>query len=241
MLLHVFSCLSRRSCFAALFVPAEAWAARGAAELDAEYYLRSALGLDKRDIFERREPRLAPTPPDPRPLDPAFKAALLDTIGEPPGDEAEACANFYRRLAALDKRERELAARRVGDALLAVLAPNATGLRAGAQAVVDAWAATGWIEPGSVARFADDDDQDDDPRPLQVTLKSPLTARVAADLERSGLIFHPDLTGLSLAAYFRKRGLSSNFDEYLLDDTYRTDPRAFVASSTLLLFPLDDL
>lgn len=214
---------------------------RGAAELDAEYYLRGALNLDKdRDIFDKREPLKGLEDLPDRELDADFAAKIFNAAGQrqvtaSSSLQAEAaCEAIYQ---SLDRKKAEA----LGDALRTALLPSSidesVSVRQGAQSLVDTFAAARWIESGTV-QFADGDDEDDDPRPIQVTLKNPVTATVAAKLEKRGVIYHPDFTGLCLASYFRRRGLSGQFDEYLLDDTYRSDPRAFQASSTLLLFQL---
>lgn len=241
--------LDRRSVLvsAAVFVSSRSEAAlgaRGAAELDAEYYLRGALGLDRnRDVFDRREPRQPLEPDVVRPLDPNFAAMVLSAAGvrsaaSDSDQAAQACEAIY--LALKDSDDRTARAARIGDVLYNRLAPAAdASLLRGATSIVDAFARANWIVSGTVA-FTDGDDTDDTPRPLQVTLRRPVTAPVAARLERQGVLYHPDFIGLCLAAFFKRRGFAGNFDEYLLDDTYRTDPRAFQASSTLILFPLLD-
>ena len=245
---------------------ASALLARGAFELDAEYYARSLLGLDKdRDVFDRREPLKTPEAFAICSVDETFATEVLTLAARcarsvaPNFDYAApsslatsdavsaATFDFYERAArALATREkRERFQRLLGEALLPLSSKNADqGLLVGARAVLETWKTHGWIESGTVS-FADGDDDDDDPRPLQVTLRRPATAPAFADLEKQGQLWHPSFVGCALGAYFsdslqqKKDTRIRKFDEYLLDDTYRTDPRAFRASSLLLLFALD--
>lgn len=236
--------IDRRSIFAPLMLipPQVTNAARGAAELDAEYYFRGALRLDRdRDIFDRREPLRPPEPAPNRNLDPDFASIVLAAAGErarisTSQQASEVCERIYLKLVNSD--DRTTFAARIGDALCdRIKPPTDVPLRDAAQSIVDTFARSNWITSG-VVEFADGDNEDATPRPLQVTLREPVTAPVAANLERRGFIYHPDFTGLCLASCFRRRGYTGQFDEYLLDDTYRSDPRAFQASSTLLLFQL---
>mmetsp|Transcript_12592 Transcript_12592/g.16946 ORF Transcript_12592/g.16946 Transcript_12592/m.16946 type:complete len:291 (+) Transcript_12592:1942-2814(+) len=243
-----------------------AFAARGAAELDAEYYFRALLKLDRdRDIFDRRRPRISIEPLKTRFVDESFARAIFSDASYclskwggkwiPPesivtSDVAtDACRDFYETAVNVlqSKEQRQNFANDFGDSLfervsLSLQKQDLKSLRFGAQAIVNTWNSYGWIDSGSVVRFEDDDDQDDTPRPLQVELKFPVTAPAAAQLEQSGIIWHPSFVGLSLATFFRRTlSLPSPcpFQEYLLDDTYRSDPRAFQASSTLLIFPFE--
>ncbi|KAJ8612563.1 hypothetical protein CTAYLR_007193 [Chrysophaeum taylorii] len=213
--------------------PSPARGARGAAELDLEYYARGVLGLDRqRDIFSLREPREEPRASPRRSVDPGFAAAVVAALGETGDDLETACRRFYEKLSP--------DAASVGDRLFARANAGQGELRDAAQEIVDAYSSAGWIESGVVA-FSDGDNDDPEPRALQVTLKGPITAPVAASLEQQkGIAYHPDLVGLTIASLCRRRNLNPAFDEYLLDDTYKTDPRAFVASSVLLLFPILD-
>ena len=107
------------------------------------------------------------------------------------------------------------------------------------------WRDAAWVGAASSARYGDDDDDDDDdaalyPRPLKISLANPAPAPALQELEQRGVLWHPDFVGLSLGAYFRRSGLTAvRASEYLLDDVYRPDPRAFVASTTLLLYELN--
>ena len=62
-----------------------------------------------------------------------------------------------------------------------------------------------------------------------------------ACLEERGIAWHPDPCLLALASYLtQKVSLTAptphKFDEFLLDDVYRDDPRAFLPSTLLGLF-----
>jgi hypothetical protein len=64
-----------------------------------------------------------------------------------------------------------------------------------------------------------------------------------ACLEERGVAWHPDPCALALASYLRAAGTLTaptphGFDEFLLDDIYRDDPRAFQPSTLLALFVL---
>ena len=228
---------------------------RGAFELDAEYYARSVLGLDKRDVFDKREPRKQPDALPSRSIDEAFATKILTSAVRcakatnkafdftlpmtltTSDDVSDAAKGFYTAAAKTftTPQQRDAFQRCLGDALLLDLGgvpSRQSSLRAGVATVLDVWTTHGWIEKASI------DGEDD--LSLQVTLRRPVTATAAAQLEKLGLIWHPDFVGCSLASYLATTTKTRpQFDEYLLDDTYRTDPRAFQASSVLLLFPLD--
>ncbi|KAJ1459021.1 hypothetical protein M885DRAFT_512181 [Pelagophyceae sp. CCMP2097] len=278
--------------------PDSANAARGAAELDAEYYIKSLFKTDKRDVFDLRAPSLMIEQLPSRTIDAVFAgelsrrvakqiaafatdtqtgaasphvAAELDalrlselaafsktgniTLGESTGSAFECfCLYLLADKSITTKPSRLAFGVALGSELLCTLrrptadvvkgAVTSSSLLRGAEAILSLWRARGWIGKESAVRYGDGDDDDDDdpalfPRPLRVELAKDVPARATTELERRGVLWHPDFVGLSLAAYFRDCGLeNTRFDEFLLDDTYRTDPRAFVASTTLLLFPL---
>jgi hypothetical protein len=155
----------------------------------------------------------------------------------------------------LDKKSRTAFAAAFGAALLAnrgpALAPSTSfgSLIKGAEDTLAAWKAAGWTKDvkitfegsADLAEAADDFASGYEVK-TSVSLGGAASCLADACLEERGIAWHPDPSLLALASYFiqSKAALTAptphKFDEFLLDDVYRDDPRAFLPSTLLGLF-----
>ena len=78
---------------------------------------------------------------------------------------------------------------------------------------------------------------------ISASLGGSVSCLADACLEERGVAWHPDPCALMLASYFGKSGsldapTPHQFDEFLLDDVYCDDPRAFLPSTLVALYSL---
>ena len=76
---------------------------------------------------------------------------------------------------------------------------------------------------------------------LSASLAGAASCVAAAALEETGIAWHPDPCALALSRYLAPAATLAaptphGFDEFLLDDVYRDDPRAFLPSTLVALF-----
>jgi hypothetical protein len=154
-----------------------------------------------------------------------------------------------------DKKGRAAFATAFGAALLATKGPNpASGasfkaLVKGADDLLAAWKAAGWttdvkltFESGADLAEAAEDFASGYEVKASVALSGAASCLADACLEERGIAWHPDPCCLALASYFIQSRVAltaptpHGFDEFLLDDVYRDDPRAFLPSTLLGLF-----
>ena len=154
-----------------------------------------------------------------------------------------------------DKKSHAAFATAFGAALLASRGPApASGasfkaLVKGADDLLAAWKAAGWttetkitFESGADLAEAADDFASGYEVKASVALSGAASCLADACLEERGIAWHPDPCCLALASYFIQSRVAltaptpHGFDEFLLDDVYRDDPRAFLPSTLLGLF-----
>eukprot|EP00629_Pelagomonadales_sp_RCC1024_P001317 CAMPEP_0119265774 /NCGR_PEP_ID=MMETSP1329-20130426/4477_1 /TAXON_ID=114041 /ORGANISM="Genus nov. species nov., Strain RCC1024" /LENGTH=306 /DNA_ID=CAMNT_0007265623 /DNA_START=135 /DNA_END=1051 /DNA_ORIENTATION=- len=278
---------------AAACVPQSAFAARGAAELDAEYYARRAFDAVRGttpDVIEARKPRVAPVAAAARPVDTKLLASVQregaaalakasgggakevgDAIAAREQDARKAfAARAARDLSSDDgssdaagiavlalyteasarlttTKARAAFSRAFGDALLAAT-PAPKDFRAvvrGAEDLLGEWKKAGWttalkisFEGSADVAEASEDWASGYEVKMSVALGGAASCLADACLEERGVAWHPDPCALALASYFRGAGALTaptphGFDEFLLDDVYRDDPRAFLPSTLL--------
>ena len=130
-------------------------------------------------------------------------------------------------------------------------APGASfkSLIKGAEDTLAAWKAAGWtkdvkitFEGSADLTEAADDFASGYEVKTNVALGGATSCLADACLEERGIAWHPDPCCLALASYLTQSKVSltaptpHKFDEFLLDDVYRDDPRAFLPSTLLGLF-----
>ena len=62
---------------------------------------------------------------------------------------------------------------------------------------------------------------------LKVSVRQTATLGASLQLAGEGQAFRPDVSSLVLGSFFRRRQVTTGFDEYFLDETYRPDPNDF--------------
>ena len=188
----------------------------------------------------------------------ATRAARELAAGDATSDSAGvAVLALYEEAAErlLDKKSRTAFATSFGGALLAnrgpAPAPGASfkSLIKGAEDTLAAWKAAGWTKDAKItfegsadlAEAADDFASGYEVK-TSVALGGAASCLADACLEERGIAWHPDPCCLALASYFTQSRCAltaptpHKFDEFLLDDVYRDDPRAFLPSTLLGLF-----
>ena len=154
-----------------------------------------------------------------------------------------------------DKKSRTAFATAFGAALLAsrgpAPAPGASfkSLIKATEDTLAAWKAAGWtkdakitFESGADLAEAADDFASGYEVKTSVALGGAASCLADACLEERGIAWHPDPCFLALASWLAQSKVAltaptpHKFDEFLLDDVYRDDPRAFLPSTLLGLF-----
>ena len=154
-----------------------------------------------------------------------------------------------------DKKSQTAFATAFGAALLAnrgpAPAPGASfkSLIKGAEDTLSVWKAAGWTKDAKITfegsadlTEAADDFASGYEVKTSVSLGGAASCLADACLEERGIAWHPDPCCLALASYLTQSKVSltaptpHKFDEFLLDDVYRDDPRAFLPSTLLGLF-----
>ena len=177
--------------------------------------------------------------------------ATTDALG---ADMLALFAEASERLS--DRGSRAAYCAAVGDALLALAnvpaapEPSLAKIVGGAEDVLRFFKESGYVssaklafEQGGLGEAAEDYR---DGYEVKVSASLDGAASILPDsvLEERGVSWHPDFCALALARYFALRGATCaaptphGFDEFLLDDVYRDDPRAFSATTLLALFTL---
>ena len=155
----------------------------------------------------------------------------------------------------LDKKSRTAFATAFGAALLAsrgpAPAPGASfkSLIKATEDTLAAWKAAGWtkdakitFESGADLAEAADDFASGYEVKTSVALGGAASCLADACLEERGIAWHPDPCCLALASWLAQSNVALAtptphcYDEFLLDDVYRDDPRAFLPSTLLGLF-----
>ena len=188
----------------------------------------------------------------------AARAARELAAGDATSDSAGvAVLALYEEAAErlLDKKSRTAFSTAFGAALLAnrgpAPAPGASfkSLIKGAEDTLAAWKAAGWTKDAKITfegsadlTEAADDFASGYEVKTSVSLGGAASCLADACLEERGIAWHPDPCCLTLASYFTQSKVAltaptpHKFDEFLLDDVYRDDPRAFLPSTLLGLF-----
>ena len=188
----------------------------------------------------------------------AARAARELAAGDATSDSAGvAVLALYEEAAErlLDKKSRTAFATAFGTALIANRGPapapgtSFKSLIKGAEGTLAAWKAAGWTKDvkitfegsADLAEAADDFASGYEVK-TSVALGGAASCLADACLEERGIAWHPDPCCLALASYLTQSKVSltaptpHKFDEFLLDDVYRDDPRAFLPSTLLGLF-----
>ena len=77
------------------------------------------------------------------------------------------------------------------------------------------------------------------PVELKISISGSTTIGASLQLAGEGASFRPDFSTLVVASLLTKAGLKATFDEYFLDETYRTDPNDFRPEILLQQWSLD--